>query len=248
MNKNRATSSPLLQKTSPGKTAETWNGFEGILDNDPPEAGIIENLDKLDDVDEKTAFSNLDLILATLCAKGYECQPFLLNSTDYSLPWSRKRTFIFFVALKSTMFKITEFTNYFQTFANRMRLAQRQAPCLLDRAVFLSREGPWPLAPGLPHALLPCLSLALARSSPGSCVARTTSRIHISLYHISYTIYHLHFLPHPSWSYPLVLPGPMPQAPCPMPHAPWSPLVHLSSSPGPTRFETQSPKGCAASK
>jgi len=120
----------LAQASSAGGSANTWNGFLGIIDNEPPDWGIIENLDNLDE--EKSICSALELVQAQFGARSFECQPLVLESSEHGLPWVRHRTFILYVYVMAKMFRITGYAKYFKDFIARMERCKRRPPSLMD--------------------------------------------------------------------------------------------------------------------
>eukprot|EP00974_Lingulodinium_polyedra_P100870 9772522-Lingulodinium_polyedra.AAC.1 len=63
------------------------------LDTRSPDWFVWENVDSVGDVTDESndTQSNLDIAMAELSNRFYDCQPFLLDGLDYGLPANRKR-------------------------------------------------------------------------------------------------------------------------------------------------------------
>ena len=85
----------LLQKSSSGGSADTFQGFLSYLQDKAPDWFIWENVEKVLETDgdevtpSKQHNSNLDIALARFGGASYETQAFVINSLDYGLPQSR---------------------------------------------------------------------------------------------------------------------------------------------------------------
>ena len=81
---------------------------------------------------EKSFQSNMDIVLAEFSARGYECQTFDMNSTQFGVPQNRERVFV--VAFLSVAATAIEFEHRgVETVVGRMRslikVCQRRPPC-----------------------------------------------------------------------------------------------------------------------
>ena len=92
----------LAAQTSPGGSAETWQGLLSHLDAHPCSTLFYENSDALDDSHSTVQGSgNMDVFVSELSSRSMEGQCFILNSKLFGLPQNRRRFYGVFFRLPS---------------------------------------------------------------------------------------------------------------------------------------------------
>ena len=140
---NHKNTEPVLGKpTSPGGSADTFNGMLAYLDQKKIELLIYENSDNLDDTKEadiETAAGQIStnnaLFLSALSSRYIECQNFTLNSCLFGVPQNRKRFWC--VGVQTVTSRIFDFGNrdlsdMFQTLRSLVGVCQRLPPSVTN--------------------------------------------------------------------------------------------------------------------
>ena len=140
---NHKNTEPVLGKpTSPGGSADTFNGMLAYLDQKKIELLIYENSDNLDDTKDadieaasgQTSTNNA-LFLSALSSRYIECQNFTLNSCLFGVPQNRKRFWC--VGVQTNTSRIFDFRNrqlsdMFQTLRSLVGVCQRLPPSVTN--------------------------------------------------------------------------------------------------------------------
>ena len=133
----------LNKPESKGGSAQTWRGMLSYIDSARPSIVFWENVDTVEKASkddqgalpesfDKSFQSNMDVVLAEFGGRGYECQIFDMNSTQFGVPQNRERVFV--VAFLSVAATAIEFEQRgVETVVGRMRslikVCQRRPPC-----------------------------------------------------------------------------------------------------------------------
>lgn len=136
MNKGKI-SNPLDPTKPPEKGGSTWSTFYGLLGlldalgQDRPDWLVIENVDELvTSRDEEV----IDVLLAELAARGFECFFMLMNSYDWAVAQSRRRVFVVGVScIQPKAFTFDgefDLEEMFEDLKNLIASARMQADCL----------------------------------------------------------------------------------------------------------------------
>lgn len=91
--------------TSPGKSADTFNGVLQVLDSCNPQWIILENVDELLQENHRSGF---DEFMSELSHRTYDVKAFVLNGADYALPQNRKRLYMIGVKRPGALFNTSE--------------------------------------------------------------------------------------------------------------------------------------------
>ena len=83
-----------------------------ILDVGRPDWVLLENVDALEESNHADAMNQLHAMLGS---RGYDVKTFLLDCSDYALPQSRRRLYIFAVARPTRSFDIGSYDQLFET-------------------------------------------------------------------------------------------------------------------------------------
>lgn len=78
--------------STPGRSADTMHGFTRLLDLTYPEVCIVENVDEL--AEQELHREALDMFMAGLAVRGYDCKVFILNVADFGVPQIKKRMYL----------------------------------------------------------------------------------------------------------------------------------------------------------
>ncbi len=134
----------LSQSSSSGGSCDTFQSLLLRIDSsdDPPCLLIVENVDALSDTDGNEK-SNLDLVIAELSNRGYECKAVIADSSEFAVPQRRRRIYIVGIRLASRRFDFTRWgvEETFQTWSSVMS-SLRMATCNIDE-VLLPDSHPW---------------------------------------------------------------------------------------------------------
>ncbi|CAL1169042.1 unnamed protein product, partial [Cladocopium goreaui] len=91
--------------------------------------------------------SNMDVFLSQMAAHGYECQPVLTDSSEFGLPASRRRLYVFLVRVEANpllSFQDRSVDSIFSAFGGLLSGCVRQGPCASE--VLLADDDPAVLA------------------------------------------------------------------------------------------------------
>ena len=69
--------------STPVKSADTMHGLTRLLDMAYPEMCIVENVDEL--ADQNLHKEALDMFIAGLASRGYDCKVFILNMAEFGI-------------------------------------------------------------------------------------------------------------------------------------------------------------------
>ena len=133
----RKISNPLDPTKPPEKGGSTWSTFYGLLrlldalGQDRPDWLVIENADELvTSRDEEV----IDVLLAELASRGFECFFMLMNSYDWAVAQSRRRVFVVGVScIQPKAFTFDgefDLEEMFEDLKNLIASARMQADCL----------------------------------------------------------------------------------------------------------------------
>ena len=122
----------LLDPTSPGGSAQTFHGMLAYLSWARPAILIFENVEAINDVDATADVSNMDIILAELAARGYECQQMTGDASRYGAPQKRMRVYVIAVlAVANSQFDFLQrsIQDTFKTLRSLIKVCTRSPPC-----------------------------------------------------------------------------------------------------------------------
>lgn len=116
--------------STPGKSADTMHGFTRLLDMAYPEMCIIENVDEL--ADQNLHREALDMFLAGLASRGYDCKVFILNVAEFGIPQMKKRMYLLALLRPGRKFKVREGQAFFAKVQRLLELFKLEGPSLAE--------------------------------------------------------------------------------------------------------------------
>ena len=130
-NSTKQANTVLAADTSPGGSAETFNGLCDLMYACRPDILIWENVDE---VAKPTGdgTTSLDVVLERWQALGYECQVCYCNTTLYGLPQNRYRVYITALNVRdprTITFEHRSHREVFVTFGQLLKVCHRQPEC-----------------------------------------------------------------------------------------------------------------------
>ena len=114
--------------SSPGGSSQTLRGFMCELSARCPEWFIWENVDELNSGDQ----AGLDEVRRQMADKGYDCQPLVVDSSQYGLPQKRIRLFIVGLLRPARTLIIPSYSGFFSSFTELMGKFRGQGPSVVD--------------------------------------------------------------------------------------------------------------------
>ena len=124
----------LNKVASKGGSAQTWRGMLAFIDKARPSIVFWENVDTVENTTggDDTATSNMDIVLAEFGSRGYECQIFAMNSTQFGVPQNRDRVFVVAfqtVAATAIVFEDRGVESVVGRMRSLIKVCQRRPPC-----------------------------------------------------------------------------------------------------------------------
>ena len=116
--------------STPGKSADTMHGFTRLLDMTYPEMCIVENVDELADQDLHR--EALDMFLAGLASRGYDCKVFILNMAEFGIPQVKKRMYLLALLRPGRKFKVLDGEAFFAKVQRLLAIFKLEGPSLAE--------------------------------------------------------------------------------------------------------------------